>query len=215
MCIRDSGELFFIVDSDDYITNDAVELINIEYDSIKDCEDIAGISFMRCHPNGHKIGSTLPFDRYCCNAFELTYKIHAHGDMAEVFKTSVIRQYPFPDIAGERFCPEALVWFRIARKYKILWINQCVYVCEYLTDGLTHSITRLRHKSPQYSMLFYSELIANPIVPFKIKLKSAINYWRFNFSAVHKNDVLSFPIPIGYKLFKPVGYLFALRDFMK
>lgn len=41
------------------------------------------------------------------------------GDLKEVFLTSVLKEFPFPEIEGEKFCPEALVWFRIARKYNL------------------------------------------------------------------------------------------------
>jgi len=39
----------------------------------------------------------------------------------EVWKTDVIKEFPFPEIKGERLCPEALVWNRTAQKYKRYW----------------------------------------------------------------------------------------------
>ena len=49
------------------------------------------------------------------------------GDLKEVFLTSVLKEFPFPEIEGEKFCPEALVWFRIARKYNLYFFNQPIY----------------------------------------------------------------------------------------
>lgn len=205
-----SGDLFFIVDSDDYLKENAIELICQAYYSIDTNDNIAGIGFMRCSPNGDKIGSKLPFENIICNAFHLTYKIKATGDMAEVYKTDILRNYPFPEISGEKFCPEAMVWFRIARKYQMLWINKAIYVCEYLDDGLTKSITKVRHRSPKTSMLFYNELYNDVNSPLTIKIKAAINYWRFSFSdtsslfdKIKKIGLLpSLLIPFGWFMYK-------------
>ncbi|MCS2864767.1 hypothetical protein NXW13_13095 [Bacteroides thetaiotaomicron] len=85
-------------------------------------------------------------------------KYHISGDMAEVYKTDILRQYPFPEFAGEHFCPEALVWNRIAQRYKLYFFNEKIYVCDYLPDGLTAHIIQVRMKSPLASLLYYSEL---------------------------------------------------------
>ena len=41
---------------------------------------------------------------------ECRYVRGIKGDMAEVFRTDVMRELPFPEYENERFCPEALVW---------------------------------------------------------------------------------------------------------
>jgi hypothetical protein len=43
--------------------------------------------------------------------------------MAEVYRTDIMKKYPFPDFEGERFCPEGLVWDRIATKYKLRYFQ--------------------------------------------------------------------------------------------
>ena len=206
------GELFFIVDSADSLTTDAIELISSYSCKMEDDCTVAGIGFMRCNSKGEKIGSRLNFETLNCNAFELTYKHHASGDMAEVFRTKVLKEIPFPEFDGEKFCPEALVWFRIADKYKMLWVNKCIYICEYLNGGLTSKIVRIRMDSPRTASLLYIEQLQRSI-PIKEKLKSALNYWRFAFC----DRSLSFGekfrnVPFGYALLFPVGYLIHLYD---
>ncbi len=174
------GELFFIVDSDDYLTDDAVETLKKLYSEIKDDERYAGVSGTRITPKGKRIGGDLPFETKDCSIIEFSC-IHGYaGDMAEAYKITVLRQFPFPHIEGERFCPESLVWNRIGQKYQLHYANKGIYVCEYLTDGLTASIVRIRMKSPKLATLFYTEQIKLDI-PFKIKIRAAINYWRFSF----------------------------------
>ncbi len=174
-----NGEWFFIIDSDDYLTDDAVQWINHTAWLINDDERFAGLSGIRIHPEGNKIGGGGDFGVIDANAIDIRLKYGVVGDLAEVFKTAILRKYPFPDIESERFCPEALVWFRIARKYMMRYCHEGIYVCEYLSDGLTAKITKLRRESPTASMIYYSEHFHDNI-PIVWKLKAAINYWRFS-----------------------------------
>lgn len=51
-----------------------------------------------------------------------------------------------------------------------------------MADGLTKSMLKHRHNSPTYAMINYSETV-NRNIPFKGKVKNAINYWRFYFDS--------------------------------
>ncbi len=172
------GELFFIVDSDDFLTEEAIEFIQREYQQIKGDAAFAGLSGYREDPKGARIGGPLPFDRLDCNALDFRLRHKIRGDMAEVYRTEILKKYPFPEVEGERFCPEALIWNRIAQNYLIRWLNRGIYVCEYLADGLTARITRLRMQSPQTAQCYYAEL-AGYAIPWREKIKAGINFWRF------------------------------------
>lgn len=208
------GELFFIVDSDDYLTDDAVEWVKSEYGNI--CEDsrFAGLSGCRQTPMGERIGGELPFERRDCNMLDLRMKYGVAGDMAEVYRTDVLRKFPFVEIEGEKFCPEALVWNRIAQEYIMHWVNNGIYVCEYLPDGLTAHITRIRMKNPKTAKLYYSELY-NSDIPFLQKVKSAINFWRFALCA--DSTFVEDLGQIGVKalLLFPFGWIMHLNDLRK
>lgn len=206
-----NGNLFFIVDSDDYLADNAIERILFFYESIKENNQFAGLSGVRAYPSGERIGGELPFYILKASTLELRMKYHISGDMAEVYKTDILRQYPFPEFAGERFCPEALVWNRIAQKYKLYYFNEKIYVCDYLADGLTAHIVQVRMKSPLTSLLYYSELYFMDI-PVVQKLKAAINYWRFSFctdmSLMHKVARIGITTVFIY----PIGLFFHLKD---
>lgn len=174
------GELFFIVDSDDCLAADAVECLLKHYEKIADRDDIAGIVAIRTDLNGNRIGGELSWQQMDCSPLDFRMRLHIDGDMAEVVKTSVFRQYPFPRIPGERFCPEALVWNRISLRYKFRYVNEPIYRCEYRPDGLTAKILRIRMQSPEAVLMGHAELMRMP-VPFRQKVKAAINFWRFSF----------------------------------
>lgn len=205
------GEIFFIVDSDDYLTNDALEKLNFYYEQIKDNEFFAGISGTRVTPEGKRIGGALPFEELGCTIVDFCCRYGCTGDMAEAYKTEVLRQHPFPQIDSEKFCPESLVWNRIAQKHKLLYFNQGIYICEYRPDGLTAKITRVRMKSPVASMLHYAELSKHPISLWQ-KIRAGINFWRFAACSDMPLREKVHMIGWSYCLLEPLGFIFHLKD---
>ena len=173
------GELFFIVDSDDILPKDSLEIVIEKYQSIKDDETIAGLAGRRGYISGGYIGTNKTYDDMIMTSIDFRFKKKILGDMAEVYKTKVIRQYPFPQFEGEKFCPEALVWKRIDQQYKILWFSNIIYKGEYITDGLTANSFKVRKNSPKASCLYYAEE-AQYDTPAYQKIKSVANYWRFS-----------------------------------
>jgi hypothetical protein len=145
-----------------------------------------------------------------CSSLDIRYKYGVTGDMKEVFRTDVLREFPFPEIEGERFCPEALLWNRIATKYKLHYFNKVIYIGEYQVGGLTDNIVRIRMKSPVTSMICYGELSSMPI-PFVQKFKAAVHYWRFRFCASRekRNAVKISPFWI---IAKPLGWIMHVRE---
>ena len=199
------------MDSDDYLAVDALARITEQYLLICDDTSYAGVCGLRCYSNGKVIGKKTEEQDYTilgCTSLEYRHLYKYKGDRAEVFKTDILRQYPFPDFAGERFCPEALVWNRIALNYKLSYFWGKIYYCDYLEDGLTAKITRIRMDSPQASILFYSELL-NMDIPFMDKCKAAINYWRFFYCISKKKKV---DIPLIYSCLAPIGFAFHMMD---
>lgn len=212
------GELFFIADSDDFLPKDSLQIVHKEWSKIKHDNTFLGVCGIDADLNGKIIGSGLPKDYIDCHAWDLSPIYKVTGDLKEVFRTDVLRQFPFPEIKGEKFCPEVLVWFRMACNYKMRFFNRIIYIADYQKNGITSSITRLRMNSPIGSMLTYSELVHYPI-PFKDKLKNAINYWRFRFCLTTKNKAGVSPNEVDipkisgrWYFLAPIGYLMHLKD---
>lgn len=204
------GECFFIVDSDDWLTNDAVEWIENNLMQIWKDNRFAGLSGLRIHPDGTKIGGGSDFGVIDADAIEIRTKHHVHGDLAEIYRTDILRQFPFPDFPGEKFCSEGLIWGRIAKTYKLRYFYKGIYVCEYLEGGLTDTRYSCRINSPNYSMLLYSELIKHPNSLIG-KVAYALNFWRFGVKSekgfIDKCKQIGFP----WYLLAPVGLIMAKR----
>ena len=175
------GELFFIVDSDDRLTCNALSAVSELYSEKKYTANFGGIAFRGCYEDGTVVGNSN-FTQLVCNSIDVRTKYGVTGDLVEVFTTDVMREFPFPEINNEKFCPEVLVWNRIAKKYDLVYVNEPIYIVEYQEGGLTDRIVKIRMKSPIASMLTYSEMVAHN-VSLTQKIKAGINFWRFSFNS--------------------------------
>lgn len=203
------GELFFIADSDDMLPPDALKRVVEVYQQIKDDSNFGGVAGVDAYPDGRIVGSGLPTPTLDCNSIEIRSKYHVLGDLSEVFRTEVMKEFPFPEIDDEKFCPEVLIWNRIARKYKLRYFNEPIYIAEYQDGGLTARIVEIRMKSPIASTTCYAEMLSLAI-PFKDKLKAAVNYWRFRLCCKKGK-----PAPnIGWMWMCvwPLGWLMHVKD---
>lgn len=207
------GEMFIIVDSDDYLTDDAVEWVTKESFQIIDDNQFVGISGLRITPNGTSIVSEMTAEFISDTFQNIRFKHKITGDLAEVYKTDVLKNFPFPEFEGEKFCPEAVVWYRISSSGgKIRLVNKPIYVCEYLADGLTSNIVKIRRNSPKASMTHYYERFHLPI-PLKSRLKACINFWRFaNAKIPREIKPLGLKFSLSSIFMFPIGRIMAYRD---
>lgn len=206
------GELFLILDSDDTLPADSFATIAQYYEQCKGYKDCAGVCGLMAHHDGQLIGTGFPKEPMYESALQFRYaeKGNVTGDLLEVYKTSVMREFPFPEIENEKFCPESLVWNRIANKYKLFCFNKVVYYRDYLEGGLTSKIVRIRMNSPIASTMTYAEMLDYNI-SLKWKVRSAINYWRFKYCISNKS--LKAPAVKWYwKVFQIIGLIMHLKD---
>ncbi len=176
-----SGKMFFIVDSDDYLTSDAVKKIIQSEKKIPQNKKFAGLCKNRCDQYGVSnpsfVGKTLDITMLDRAKYDI------YGDKAEVFYTDVLKKYPFPVFEGENFGILALVWNRIANDgWKLRFDQDAIYVCEYLEDGLTKNYKKNLKNNPKGTKLFYKELITLSSVSFFYKLHAINLYtqWVYN-----------------------------------
>lgn len=197
------GELFFIVDSDDYLPDNAIERVVAQYEPIRGNDAFAGVCGMRVYPDGHRVGGDVNFTTLDCTSIAFRDDYHVRGDLAEIFRTDVLARFPFPEFPGEKFCPESLVWMQIAMKYKLRFFNEPIYICDYLPDGLTKNGLHHRARSPIGSMLAY-EAIYLAHHRWRERVKSALSYWCFYFLGGkrfrHKNRVPRIYVVPGWLL---------------
>lgn len=153
------GELFFIVDSDDYLTDCALEkIVEVEKSILKvEKRTFAGVCGQRGYSIEKPVGKTFEGEYLDITSLERD-KYNILGDKAEVFYTRVLKKYPFPMYNDETFLTECVVWDKIASDgYKLRFFNQVIYICDYLPDGLTAHIDILHKNNPKGYGLYLAQ----------------------------------------------------------
>ena len=168
-----SGKLFFIVDSDDYLTENAIEKINQWVATLDDSHKWAGIAGLRGLTKNRVLGQHNSSSKYIDAKNSERRKYNLLDDKAEIYFTEILKKYPFPEIPGENFISEEIVWNAIARdNYYLRWFNEIIYICNYLDGGLTKDNFK-NQNNPQGRLLWA-----------KGQLATFPNSWRERFLAI-------------------------------
>ena len=122
-------ELTMIVDSDDCLLPDAIEIISGIYSKYKDNMKIGSFTFLKIKSDGKAVVS-LEENELVANYIKYRIKENRPGDMAEVFRTNVLKENQFPEFPNERFLSEDVCWIEIGKKYDSVYINKAIYECE-------------------------------------------------------------------------------------
>lgn len=144
------GDIFFIVDSDDFLADDAVEFIINESCKIVDDKSIVGLSGLMCsYTDGRVIGGTPSFQDYVDATNLERGKYGLMGDKTCAYRTQIWRDYPLPEFEGENFLGEGIVHNKIANcGLKVRWFNRVLAYADYIEDGLTWNIFEKRRDNP-------------------------------------------------------------------
>lgn len=204
------GYMLMIVDSDDDLTNDALEYI-VKYEStILNKEDYAGVSGLRCYRDGKKIGTPWPDEKQeyiDATGIERYKKKIMLGDKAEAYYLDVLKKYyPIPSFEGENDVEKGVLWNRIgAAGLKIRWFNKAIYNCEYLSDGMSKNIINNYIKNINGYLLYINEFIhydigfirkiKTIIVTCEIARRKKINIMKLS-KKININPILLFPLYI-------------------
>lgn len=160
--------LTIIVDNDDFLLKNAIATIEADYSEIKDDKEICGLGYLKLDLNLNCVGKMYSKDGLVDTFINERYNRNVDGDKCEVFKTEILKKYPFPVFEGENFLSESTVWCKMALNYKMKFYNKGIYVCEYQPEGLSSSVHKRLFKNPKGSACCYLSLSTKP---FKLGLK--------------------------------------------
>lgn len=161
--------LFYCIDSDDQITENAVSRIIACYQDIKDNENICGILAKR-HIINREVSAIMP-DSQVMTMNQL-YDTGYRADLAVILKTKIIKEFPFPEIEGEKFITEAYAYDQIDQHYKYLLKDEDWMICEYQADGYTSNALSLYFKHPKGWALYHAQYYRLFAHTFRLKIKT-------------------------------------------
>lgn len=204
------GELTFIVDSDDYLTPDAIKMIIHDWKIYKNPK-ICGMSYLRGYDENKSIGKSFPHNSVISNYIEMRTNKNIYGDKAEVWKTQLLIEHPFPVFENENFLGEGAVWGKLAEKYDMVFFNKIIYICQYLEGGLSKSGRKLRINNPLGGM-YHANVLMNKKIKLSIRIKNSWLYICYGLFAKKSfeqivesseyKDIIFFNIPFGWILYK-------------
>lgn len=211
-------ELNVCIDSDDYMTDDAVEKI-VNFWKENGNEKYAGIIALDCTKDGKIIGTKLDEDRRDTTLTGF-YARGGKGDKKLIYRTDVMKKYPpYPVFEGEKYVSLAYKYSLADEDYTLLIMNEPVCVVEYMEDGSSTNMYRQYLKNPN-GFAFIRKVDMNRADNFKELFRCAVHYVSSSIIAQNKDFLKQSPkkgatvlaLPFGaaltaYIKYKSKGYM--------
>lgn len=167
-------ELAMSIDSDDYLPDNAVELIVKFWDRNKTA-DVAGIVGLDIDVQGRIIGTALPKVKKI-KIYDFYNRFNGKGDKKMIYRTELMRTIQAPEFPGERLFPTCYRYFLLDLKYDMLVLNKPLCIVDYADDGFTKNIIK-HYKTNLNSYIYYRKFIMTyPNATLKHKYRFCIHY---------------------------------------
>lgn len=209
-------ELFFCVDSDDTLVPDAVEAILSRWKGVSDDTRIAGIVGLDGTAPDKPLGTWMPKNRDRTTIWDLYYKSGHKGDVAVIYRTDVLRRYPFVVAEGEKFVAETYVYFLIDDNYELTTLDKVLILADYRADGYSSNARRVTRENPQ-GYIRLKRMHIERADTFTLKLKASILYlvgYHFSNESMFEG-IKAAPSPAIATIAAPFAWVLAKTEFQK
>ena len=161
-----------IVDSDDYLTDDAIAFLSGAAQEIESDKTLIGVAGLRGWDDHTPLEepSFQKGDYVIANNLERK-RYHLEKDACEVFKTDALFSHPFHVWPNEKFVPEQVVWNQLALEgYRLKWYHRVTCIVRYQEHGMTNDSWRLLRDNPMgYATMFNHLLLTSPSLKSRIR----------------------------------------------
>ncbi len=166
-------DLYVIVDSDDYLLENAVSTIRrraFEYEN----ENIGGFFFKYQYESGEILGENKKTYSEPVILSRIEHdSIFDKIDGCICYFNKAVQKYKYPEFNHENYVGPIVIQMKMSAEYKIVFLNDVVGVAEYQHGGLTDSGRLLRLKSPK-SMMVYCHYMQDEKFSFLTRVKYGI-----------------------------------------
>ena len=171
--LNSQGELVVCLDSDDVLTENAVERAIAFWQENAQPHNTGILAKRGDMVDRKPICSKLPAGVGESTLFDLSNKYGFEGDTILYFRRELLEKNLFKSFEGERFIPETNMYIEIDKSGTLLLLDEVLYLCEYLPDGLTAKYHQLLCKNPNGTAdTYYKQMCMAK--NFKTKLKFAV-----------------------------------------
>ena len=207
------------LDSDDEVLPGALEILNRHWLNIPELErdGFSAVTGLCIDSRGVLAGSRFPADVFDSDSLAIRHRYGIVGEKWGFQRTDVLRRLPFPeDVRG--LVPEAVVWSRIATRYRTRFVNDVLRIYHTEPDSISQTKTEMNADG---LALWAREELCNDWRWFRYDprwfLKMAANYTRFHLHLNRTQPEKCWPLR-GFVprllalLMWPVGVLVYWRD---
>lgn len=169
------GDWIFVVDSDDILTENAIDLVYEYIGKYANRKDIGAFAFLKSDYTGKILAPQLYKNDYISNVIDYRINSNVKGDQAEVYRTKIFKRFKFPVFEGEKFLGEDYLHINAAYISNTVYINKVIYLCEYMDGGLTKSGRQMRIQNPLGGMV-HGSLYFSKRFKLKYRVKGMMLY---------------------------------------
>lgn len=202
-------ELNVCIDSDDYMTDDAVEKI-IKFWKKYGGPNYAGIVGLDAAPNGEVIGTKFPSDLKTSTLSNIYGKHKVKGDKKLVYRSELTKKVPpYPLYPGEKYCPLSYKYILIDQELPLLIMNEILCHVEYLADGSSLNMIHQYRRNPR-GFSFFRKAAMQYAPTVKDRFRESIHYVSSNLISRNYNFLRESPCKFTTLLITPIGVLLYL-----
>lgn len=216
------GELFLPLDSDDACVPNALERFRFHWESIPESvrPTFSAVTGNCRDQHGQMIGTRFPFDPTDAFPMEMRLKYRVKGEKWGFQRTDVLREFPFPELPGQPFVSDDVVWNRIGKKYRTRFVNETLRIYHIgSADSLSKQV-KLAHARAPMLVMSNEEILNEDLEWLRSSpltfLKYATNYVRYSFhcgrNPLAQSRRLQPRARALHALALPLGAAFYLRD---
>ena len=166
------GEFSFVLDSDDYLFENALSIIKENVTNLS--QEYIGVIGLKYDSKERIIGQR--FKTLVSSYVDLYFGKNAIiGDKLFVIRTEIYKKSIVLPFEGEKFMPDNLPYIRANKLGIYKLINTCLYIGDYLEDGMTSNIYRMAMSNIKGYIYEKRELQKENLI-FKFRLLNNVKF---------------------------------------
>lgn len=205
-------ELAVCIDSDDYMPDNAVEII-LNFWRKNGSDKYAGITGLDFDANTNKnIGGYYPENQKSINLIDVLVGRYptVYGDKKHVVRSALYKQVPpMKSFPGEKNFNPHYFHLEISRNYDFLIVNENLCYVDYQDAGMTNNMMWQYYNSPNSFAEIRLHYLSFDNLPLKFKVKSCVHYDSSCILAGRKHFIRQCPYRVIATICLPFGFLLS------
>lgn len=204
------NELCMCIDSDDWLTDNAIELIENIWGSI-DRDKYVGIMGLDQDANEKIIGDAFPAGIQEMYLHEKLVQHQLDGDKKMVHRTALLKKVePMPSFKGEKFFNPSYLMYEVDKFGPLFVTNKCLCIVDYQPDGMSSDMVGQYVSSPNSYAEIRKQYLSFPNLPLSFVLRQYVHLTSsYILASRYKEVITGVPNPFIGVISFPLGLMLA------